>query len=53
MFALIIIITKLILLYFNSLFSVDVTANELLHRVFPDDESKKEALNLPPERYCL
>ena len=30
--------------------SVDLTANELLHQVFPDDESKKEALNLSPER---
>ena len=35
------------------LFSVDITANELLRRVFPDDESKKESLRLSPERYCF
>ena len=33
--------------------SVDLTANDLIHRVFPDDEAKKEALNLPPDRYCV
>ena len=34
-------------------FSVDLTANDLLHRVFPDSDAKKEALKLSPERYCM
>ena len=33
--------------------SVDLTANDLLHRVFPDDGAKKEAFKLSPERYCV
>ena len=33
--------------------SVDQTANDLLSKVFPVDETRKEVLNLSPERCCV